>query len=289
MKIAFVSCHDYGKYSIGYHDEESHLLDFLLKKGMNIERQVWNDPDVDWKQYDLAIIKSPWDYHELPEQFHDWLDAMQQKNLRLLNPVGALRWNSDKHYLKDIAESGMNVVTTLFMEKGTQPELSSIFDQLAAKKIVIKPCISAGAKKITTLTRNYIGEQEAALRHALSEESYMAQPFMEEIFAGECSYIFFNGQFSHSILNVPGSGDFRVQHYHGGSTKTAELNANHIERAAAYVRQFASNTLYARVDTIVSKGQLYLMELELIEPFLYLDTNPNGYDNYYNALQHLIN
>jgi glutathione synthase/RimK-type ligase-like ATP-grasp enzyme len=287
MKIAFISCRDYGKYSVGYHDEESHLLDFLLKKGLDIERQVWNDAAVDWKQYDLGIIKSPWDYHEQPELFHNWLNAMQQINLRLLNPAETLKWNSDKHYLNDIAAVGMNVVPTLFLEKGTQPDLLSVFDHLQADKIVIKPCISAGAKMIIALTREQAEAHEAPVYQLLSEESFMAQPFMEEIYDGECSYIFFNGQFSHCILNAPGNGDFRVQHYHGGSTKAVEVNPDHVEDAAAYVRKFGADTLYARVDTIVSKGQLCLTELELIEPFLYLDTNLNSYERYYSALSDL--
>jgi glutathione synthase/RimK-type ligase-like ATP-grasp enzyme len=287
MKIAYISCHDYAKYSVGYQDEESLLLDFLLRKGLDIERRVWNDITVDWKQYDVAILKSPWDYHEYIEHFHFWLDTLEASGVRLLNPVETVRWNSDKHYLQDIAKSGMRVIPTLFVERGTTPDLLHYFEQLQAERVILKPCISAGAKNILTIDRDDIKGKQAEIERLLLAESYIVQPFMEEIFAGEWSYIFFNGKFSHCILNVPGDGDFRVQHYHGGSTKAAEAELTHIESATAYVMQFGNGSLYTRVDGIIRNGQFHLMELELIEPYLYLDTHPGVCEHFYSALLHL--
>src|ERR1700744_1595496 len=103
MKIAYISCHDYGQYSVGYADEESQLLGFLAKKGLDIHRVVWNDHSINWQQYSLAILKSPWDYHENIESFHTWLNTLGSLNIKLLNPIPIVRWNCDKHYLQDIA------------------------------------------------------------------------------------------------------------------------------------------------------------------------------------------
>ena len=288
MKIAYISCHDYGKYSVGYHDEETELLDFLQKKGLDIERRVWSDAGVDWKKYDVAVLKSPWDYHQHIDNFYVWLDALKLMEVQLLNPVEMVKWNSDKHYLKDIYNSGMRVVPSLFLERGSGADLLPLFDQLQTERLILKPCVSAGAKNIITVGRDEINEKQAGVALLLQDESYVAQPFMAEIFAGEWSFIFFNGKFSHCILNMPGEGDFRVQHYHGGSTKAATTDQRHLESAAAYVHAFGKGALYTRVDGIIRDDEFYLMELELIEPYLYLDTTKDGNENFYWALLQLL-
>lgn len=288
MKIAYISCHDHEQYSVGYDDEESLLLAFLLKKGLDIERLVWNDAAIHWQQYGLVILKSPWDYHENIEGFSAWLDTLEALNIPLLNPVDIVRWNSDKHYLRDIALAGLDVIPSFFIERGDKPDLLPFFDQLQAEKLIIKPCISAGAKNIIQVTRDNINEQQDTIYQLLAAEGYFVQPFMKEIFGGEWSYIFINGKFSHCVLKMPGGDDFRVQHYHGGSMQAAEPDLTHVKSAAAYVARFGKNTLYARVDGIIRNGQFCLMELEFIEPYLYLDMHPDAYGRYYDALMHFV-
>jgi glutathione synthase/RimK-type ligase-like ATP-grasp enzyme len=289
MNIAFISCHDHGKHSVGYIDEESMLLAFLQDEGLTIKREVWNDASVDWTQYDLAILKSPWDYHEHIGDFLSWLDTLQKLQVRLLNPVEMVRWNCDKHYLKDIEDAGLNIIPSLFLEKCSKPHLLPFFEQLGTEKLIIKPCVSAGAKNTNFLRRDTINEHRDMIYQLLEEESYIVQPFMKEIFEGEWSFIFFNGKFGHSILKVPLGGDYRTQHYHGGVTKAAKAEASQIESVAKYVQQFGRGALYARVDGVMREGQFLLMELELVEPYLYLDIDINGYANFYEALTQLSN
>jgi glutathione synthase/RimK-type ligase-like ATP-grasp enzyme len=285
MKIAYICYQNKGKYSAGvYHDEEALLLEFLQGKGLHIERQIWNDTAVNWGQYDLAILKSPWDYHEHIKEFYAWMDTLQSLNVRMLNPYELVKWNSDKHYLKDIADAGMMVIPSRFLEKGSRQELLPLFDELHTDKLIIKPCVSAGAKNTMLLTRDSMKEQQDKILQMLTEESYLVQPFMKEIYEGEWSYLFFNGVFSHSLLKVPGNGDFRVQHYHGGSIQSPAATQEGINDAAAFVERFAKGTLYARVDGVMVDGRLHLMELELIEPYLFLDTHADAFENYYNAL-----
>jgi len=288
MKIAYISCLDHEQYSVGYDDEESLLLQFLLKKGLDIERRVWNDPAVDWQQYGVAILKSPWDYHECIEEFNTWLDTLETLRIRLLNPIEIVRWNSDKHYLSDIAKAGLKVIPSLFIERGARPALSPLFDELQAEKIIIKPCIGAGAKSIIHLAIDGINEQQSVIYQLLAKESYVAQPFMNEIFDGEWSFVFLNSQFSHCVLKMPGGGDFRVQHYHGGSMQAVKAKPAHLKNAEDYVAQFGKGALYTRVDGVICNGEFHLMELELIEPYLYLDTYPGAYEHFYSALQELI-
>ena len=290
-KIAFISYEVQQKYSVEFmEDEDSLLLDFLKSKNLNIERIVWNDPTVNWTEYEVAILKSPWDYHEKVSEFYNWLDKLESNHVKVLNSEKLVRWNSDKHYLKEIADAGLNVIPTVFLEKGARPNISDIFDELNTDKIIIKPCVSAGAKNTVIFHRSDGTLRQEAIYQSLSLDSYLAQPFFDEIYTGEWSYLFFNGSYSHSVLKVPKNGDFRVQHYLGGSIIPGEAKPEEILQAAAYIQRFASDTLYARVDGLIRNGKLYLMELELIEPYLFLYAYPDALENYYQALTyHLQN
>ncbi|MFI5140378.1 MAG: RimK family alpha-L-glutamate ligase [Sphingobacteriales bacterium] len=285
MKIAFISYKVPEKSSIEIiKDEDAELILFLSGKGIEVERLLWDNPEIDWSNYDLVVLKSPWGYHNHIERFEQWLDELTALNVKLLNPAATVKWNSDKHYLKDIAAAGLNVIPTIFLEKGGEPDLLPLFDQFKTKKIIIKPCVSAGAKNTITVTTGNFPQKRDEIKVLLSAESFMVQPFMEEIFEGEWSFLFFNGKYSHSVLKVPKEGDFRVQQTYGGSTNVVEPSPGQINEASAFVNKFATDTLYARVDGLVVDGKLMLMELELIEPYLFMGTNPGPFENYYNAL-----
>lgn len=289
MKIALISYQVQEKYTLGIaKDEDSLLLDFLGRKGLDVERVIWNDPTVNWTDFQIAVLKSPWDYHENMKDFLRWLDLLLHLDIRLLNPDPLIRWNSDKHYLKEIAAAGFKTIPSLFLEKGEQPDFIALFEKLGTETIIVKPCISAGAKNTIKIHKQELSEKKDVVLNLLKRESFLVQPFMEEVLTGEWSYLFFNGKFSHSLLKTPGKDDFRVQHYHGGSIKPVTAASEHIEAAAAYVEHFAKNALYARVDGLIHKGELYLMELELIEPYLFLDTQNDAYEHYYQALTQLI-
>ncbi|SHF29464.1 ATP-grasp domain-containing protein [Pedobacter caeni] len=284
MKIAYVSYQIQEKYTSATVDEDKTLLDFLTGKGLSIERVIWNDPAADWKNYDVAIIKSPWDYHENINEFKQWLDHLQSLNVKLLNPYERVRWNMDKHYLGEIADSGLAVIPSIFLERGDSLDLNALTAHFNTEKLIIKPCISAGAKNTYILTVQNLADHEAQINELLQEEAFVAQPFMSEIHDGEWSFLFFNGTYSHSLLKTPKDGDFRVQSYHGGSVNPQEGVGKHIQSATAYVEQYAKGCLYARVDGLIVNGELSLMELELIEPYLFLDTHPEASENYYKAL-----
>jgi glutathione synthase/RimK-type ligase-like ATP-grasp enzyme len=289
MKLAFITYQIQEKYTSGTaYDEDAELLRFLKQKGIHIEQEIWNDPDVEWTQYDLAIIKSPWDYHEHINEFYLWLEQIRSLGVQLLNSTDIVKWNSDKHYLKEIADAGLNVIPTLFLEKGTTPDISVLFLKLKTEQLIIKPCVSAGAKNTWNIRIDTVETYRDEIYELLKDESYMAQPFMPEIVDGEWSYLFFNGRFSHSLLKKPAKGDFRVQHYHGGTISKVTASPEQIKSAGLYVEKFATDTLYARVDGVHRDGELYLMELELIEPYLFLNTDPEAFQNYYVALTEII-
>lgn len=285
MKIAYVCYNDLGKYASGVENEDQILLDFLKKKGLDISREVWNDPLVNWGDYDFAILKSPWDYFDQISEFYTWLNRLEDLELPLLNPSEVVKWNSDKHYLREIAASGLLVTPTIYFEKGEKPDLSECFDTLGAQTIIVKPCISGGSKNTIKVNPENLSLLTPQIHGYLAEEAYMVQPFLAEIESkGEWSFLFFDGKFSHSLLKKAKPGDFRVQHYLGGSIHNEPAPAHLMQAAQKYASQFAKDCLYARVDGVEVKGEFMLMELELIEPFLFLFTNEDSYQNYYQAL-----
>jgi glutathione synthase/RimK-type ligase-like ATP-grasp enzyme len=285
MKIAYVCYQDTGKYASGVENEDNILLEFLKGKGLDINMEIWNNPTVNWEGYDLAILKSPWDYFDKIGEFYEWLNKLESLKITLLNPVSTVKWNSDKHYLQEIADAGLKVTPTIYFEQGDKPDLSLCFEKLYTETLIVKPCISGGSKNTLKITKANLAELTPVISDYLNDEAYMVQPFLPEIESqGEWSFLFFNGKFSHHLLKKAKPGDFRVQHYLGGSIHTEPAPAHLLSAAKKYADQFAKGCLYARVDGLEVNGQFTLMELELIEPFLFLFTNPESYLNYYNAL-----
>lgn len=283
-KIAFVSYASQEKYLQGVSsNEDLELLNFLSDKGLDVTSVIWNDPTVNWQGFDAVVIKSPWDYHENIVAFHAWLDMLKHLEILVLNPVSIIKWNSDKRYLKQIADKGLNVIPTQYLEQDATFEYA-IFDLFGAEKVVVKPCVSAGAKNTITVGRDNFPEKKPIVDKLLQEDAYLVQPFIEEIRDGEWSFLFFNGEYSHSVLKIPKKGDFRVQNHLGGGISYQEPNPAHIGQAAEYLTILSDKPLYARVDGVLIDGTFQLMELELLEPYLYLNADTALLENYYRAL-----
>ncbi|RZL34334.1 MAG: hypothetical protein EOO96_10160 [Pedobacter sp.] len=290
MNIALITYKDNGLYtSPTIENEDDTLLKFLEAKGLNIEKVIWNDPTVNWENYQLAILKSPWDYFDLVDDFYEWLAMIKQKNIKLLNPVDVVKWNADKHYLQDIKNAGLNVTPSRFLTKGDEINFDSYFEEFKTEKLIVKPAVSGGSKntfKITSINSSEIAEKIIEL---VTNENFIVQPFLKEIEEnGEWSFLFFGGKFSHALLKKAKPGDFRVQHSFGGTIHPQEAPADLLIEAKKYVDQFAKNCLYARVDGAVVNNKFMLMELELIEPFLFLNEHEDALENYFEALTKLM-
>ena len=285
QQIALVTYTDTGNYTGVSDEENSKLYDLLTEKGLNVSFRIWDNPAVDWGQFDLIVLKSPWDYFDKIDAFYAWLSHLEQLQVRVLNPVETVRWNADKRYLLDLQRQGITVVPTVWLEKGSTFDAAKAFVQLGAEKMIVKPAISGGAKNTFAFTESEATEKTAFLNELLQRESFLAQPFVEEVKTkGEWSFLFFNGSYSHAVLKTAKSGDFRVQHFFGGTVHTPEPPASLLATAQTIVDRHAAGCLYARVDGVELKGELALMELELIEPFLFMSTSAGAYERYYEAL-----
>ncbi len=288
MRLAFVGYKPQEKYTVGVsRDEDTDLVDFLTGKNLFIDRVIWNDEKVNWGDYNIVIIKSPWDYHEKIDAFYTWLDELKKLSITVLNPVDIIKWNSNKHYLQAIQDKGLKIIPSAYLPKGSE-FTHQYFEKFAVDKLVVKPCISAGAKNTIIISKDNMAAQKESIDALLAEEDYLVQPFMEVIKEGEWSFLFFNGKYSHTVLKTPKQDDFRVQQYHGGTVSYPQADPVHITQAAAFLEIIPQKTLYARVDGVMMNNSFYLMELELIEPYLFLNGDPILLENYYQALMQFI-
>lgn len=285
MKIAYITYSGNIRYTAanGFNEYDD-LLPYLQQKGLDITAEIWDDPGVNWKQYDVALLKTPWDYHEKIDAFTNWLAMLDFLGIRLLNDVQTVRWNMDKHYLQEISAAGFSVIPSVFLEQGWQGDLSTIFNTLQTDSIIVKPCVSGGSKNTIVVKLADADSAHGNVVELLRKGAFIAQPLMKEVQEGEWSYIFFNGKFSHAILKKPAPGDFRVQQIYGGTIETLHPSDEEIAHAYTFAERFTEECLYARVDGLMVNGSFMLMELELIEPFLYLSYGEGAVENYYNAL-----
>ncbi len=289
MKIGIATYQDTGRYLSLVPDEDEMLVNLFQKNGHEVELAIWDNPSINWKKFDVVIIKSTWDYFiEKINLFYNWLDHLKQNNIPCLNNPNLIRWNSDKHYLLDIAWAGLNIVPTYIIEKNESFDLKLLFEKFNTDELIIKPCISGGAMNTIRVNTETYTEHIDQLKEWTSTEAYLVQPLKKEILTdGEWSFIFFNGKFSHQILKTAKEGEFRIQHFFGGKINTPENNEALIIEAQNYIDRFAKDALYARVDGVWSNNQFELMELELIEPYLFFYTNDLSLENYYKAFESL--
>jgi glutathione synthase/RimK-type ligase-like ATP-grasp enzyme len=285
VKIAYIVYGDNSAYTDTEHDS---LLQYLRHKGLDIYKEEWSDENVHWQQYSAIVLKAPWDYVFKTNQFYRWLEKIKSLNVPLHNPPDIVRWNSDKHYLQEIHDAELKVIPTSFLEQGTKFEAGKYLHHFNAHTIIVKPCISGASKNTFKLTSENVADQKL-INDLLQREAMMVQPFMPQVNnEGEWSLVFFNGRFSHALLKTPAAGDFRSQPKFGGIVAPMVPAPKILEAAGRYVSGFAKGCLFARVDGLIIDDEFYLMELELIDPFLFLSTHQPGYENYYLALRELI-
>jgi glutathione synthase/RimK-type ligase-like ATP-grasp enzyme len=259
-------------------EDDRLLLRPLAERGIQVKPAVWSDPKYPWQDCDAVLIRSCWDYHLRTGEFLRWIGFLESQGCRLWNPATMIRWNADKGYLRSLEAQDIPIVPTLWFEPGESASFGERLRQSGWGKAVIKPRISATAYRTTVVVTGEASGAQALFEELLHGPGVMVQKFMGNILTeGEWSLIFFAGQFSHAVIKTPKAGDFRVQHDFGGRTRAADPPPAVLASAARAV-QAAGFALYARVDGVVErdpdrgpeKDMFRVMELELIEPSLFL-------------------
>ena len=268
LKIAIATCAKLPHPA----DDDELLANYLRQAGFEVSYLVWNNDKIDWANYAIVLIRSTWDYHQHIEVWERWLQMLKDKQVKVLNPVETIRWNMHKSYLKELKQKGVRIVPTVFVEKGSITNLKAILEVQGWKKGVVKPAISLDAFHTWKTDLQCAESQQTTFEALITERDMMVQPFMPEIGTkGEYSFMFFGGVFSHVVLKANPTGDFRIQENYGGVNQLQEVDASLIVQAHSILQAANMPYTYARVDVIERENKLFLMELELIEPSLFLD------------------
>jgi hypothetical protein len=260
-------------------DDDQLLRAALHARGVSVAAVRWDDPAADWSRFQHVVLRSPWDYVERATEFRAWIQRMQRDGVPLRNSAPIVIWNMDKQYLAGLAAQGIPVVPTIWLKQGARAELASLLSARRWERAVVKPTISASGVNTWATTGERAPRDQAALDALLSAGDVMVQPFMPQVGKeGEWSLLFFDRQYSHAVLKRAAKGEFRVQSDYGGSKQAAIPSTALIAQAHAVLRAVPGPLLYARVDGVVVNGQFVLMELELIEPSLFLGSAPGAAD-----------
>jgi glutathione synthase/RimK-type ligase-like ATP-grasp enzyme len=284
-RAAFLTLHD----PTGFVMDDDLAIAPLAKRGWTVETLPWDRAGLDWKSYDLVVLRSTWDYQHHPERFLATLAAIEASGTKLENSVAIVRWNMQKTYLHDLAVQGVPVVPTAWRDRLGPGELLPLFDSLQCDEAVIKPVMSGNAQGAWRLDRKSTAAQAAEIEAYYTKRPLMMQPFESAIVSeGEYSLLYFNGVHSHSILKVPRFGDFRVQEEHGSEIRAVTAEPALLAAGDKAMKAIGARLLYARVDLVRHGDEFRVMELELVEPALYLRMDPGAPDRFADAITSLL-
>lgn len=261
------------------------LLEALHGAGIRAAVRAWDDPAVDWSATRLAVLRSTWNYPRHHREFLRWADRAASAT-RLWNRASVVRWNTHKGYLLDLERRGVPVVPTVLLPAGGPASLARIRAQRGWKDVVVKPAVSASSYR-TRLVR--AEEAEAGERH-LSElaagRDALVQPYLESVEQhGERALVWIDGELIHGVRKAPRfhGQEERVQ---GEAVPIAPAEAALAARALAAID---GPLLYARIDQAPGPdGEPLLMELELVEPSLYLGLSPVAMSRFVTAIDRLL-
>lgn len=252
------------------------FADVLKSRSIEISSVSWDDKNADWSDFDLVIIRSTWDYFKRENEFRLWLNDMENQKVNLMNPVSVIRENMEKSYLKKFEQNGIQIIPTEWIQQDSHENLSEILKRKNWNEVVVKPIVSAGSYETFVTSTDEAENGQVQFENILKNCGVMIQPFMKEIEDGEISMLFFNRKFSHAVIKKPKDGDFRVQPKFGSTISLYQPDEKLLKTARQIIEQVDQPLLYARVDGVISNNQFLLMELELIEPMLFLSFDENS-------------
>lgn len=247
------------------------LVPALAAFGIRASPAVWSDATIDWSAFDAVVIRSCWDYHRRYAEFRSWLDRLDELDRRVWNSTALVRWNSNKRYLVDLAARGVETVPTRLVADASSDAVVALARDAGWTRLVVKPTVSASAYETHAVELPLSDVDRRAVERIAAHADVLVQPFLDEVTTdGELSLVFFDGVFSHAAIKRSRPGDFRVQTEHGGTVAPIDLASPVVDRAREALAAVDELPLYARVDGVGDERSFRLMELELIEPHVFL-------------------
>jgi glutathione synthase/RimK-type ligase-like ATP-grasp enzyme len=258
-------------------EEDNLLLAEFETQGFRAQPVVWSQPKIDWNQFDIALIRSTWDYLDEQEQFLEVLSHIEASSCRLFKPLEGIRWNIDKHYLFDLEKWGVPIIPTYLASHVEMGALHKMFVENQWQTVILKPTVGLGGSHSYQIPLHKLDRTLTMLRTSQPGHEYLIQPFIQEIVTeGEWSFVYFNRQLSHVLLKKPAPNDYRVQGIYGGTVQSAEPQAQDLLQAEAVIAQLPFDLLYARLDFVRVEGHLAVIEVELIEPIFSFNLVPQS-------------
>ena len=272
-KCAFLTMDD----EAGFVIDDVHAHPPLQGLGWKVSPLSWKQTETPWSEFDAVIIRSCWDYPPQVSHILLVLEKIDQLS-KLANPLALVRWNLSKTYLQDLESKGIGIVPTLWADELDEDSLLSCLDRLDTVDMVIKPVVGAHGEDTFHISRSTDRDRLREVAGLFRHRAHMVQPFMNQVITeGEFSLFYFNGKYSHSILKTPAGPEFRSQEERGATLRAARPEARLLLRGRQALESIFPLPLYARIDFVRDDaGEFRVMELELIEPSLYLRMHPEA-------------
>lgn len=271
-RVVIASCHPLPAFDA----EHQPLIDALAVHGVQTEVVPWDQRGYDWSSARLVIIRSTWDYHQRLEEFLAWAEVVSKAS-RLWNPFEAIRWNSHKRYLEELREQGVSTIPTLWLNRGETHDLSPFFEDAKWEHAVAKPAVSVGAQNTMRFARDERLRAEDHIKRVSQSCDVMLQPYLKSVETyGERSLVYLGGTFSHAVLR-PAMLAEKPPQTSMDLIKPVPATREERQTAQLVLSKVRWPWLYARVDLLPGPDERpMLMELELIEPSLFLRHGPSA-------------
>ncbi len=275
MHLALASCTSLSEWEA----DDIPFRAALTERGVRITQPAWDDDTVDWSSFDGVLIRTTWDYMDRRNEYVSWAKRVESV-VPLFNPASIVEWNTHKSYLRDLEAAGVPIVPTIWLERGTVPNLAELLSDRAWTRGFIKPAIGATARE-TLRFQACDGELDSARAHlarTLAVEDMLLQPYLHSVETeGEYSAIFIAGELTHAVRKIPVRGDYRVQDDFGAADAPWEFTPDEIAIARRALDAAGDDLLYARTDFLRGDdGSLLMTEFEAVEPSLFFRHAPHA-------------
>lgn len=278
--VAFVTCCQLPEPDV----DEGLLMDAAAKAGLSPALPAWDDPDVDWASFDLAVVRSTWNYYEDEAGFRAWIDRAGAETT-LWNPASLMHRNLHKSYLTELAAAGVPTVPTRFVAKDGGEELHEILRQTGWDKFVVKPAVSAGSYRTRVYTADGVADAVAFLPQIHAATDAMIQPYVTSVdHGGEVALILIDGEFTHAVAKRP-----RFDTDDESVSEALQPTEEQLTLAHQVLAATPERPLYARIDLMrLDDGTLALSEAEFVEPSLFFRQHPAALERFVAAVAKLV-
>ncbi len=268
------------------------VVNLLNQRGISTSVFVWDEilktnPN-ELKNYNAILIRTIWDYFKKYDRFIKLLDFLESSKIQVFNPVDIMRWNMNKQYLNELQKDGFNIIPTIFNSDNLDDSFQEAVS-LGWRKMILKPMVSGNSYHTFVIEADNEIMFDQLLKTYFQNRPFMLQEFIPEISEGEISIIYFSNGYSYSVRKVPKKGEYRVQFDFGGIYHFGDVDPTIRNICDRITKRIGNKLLYQRVDGLWRDGKFLIMEVELIEPDLYLNLSDEAKHQWVESLVGVLN